>query len=503
MANPNVDPLYGAVPFSGAAYAANNQAAQPFPLAQFIATRNMPDATAVHAAFNMPNQTGLHGAHYRLFKPQGAQVSVAYEAGLFRLFHQFSVYAQHVGVETHYFRFASAAPDNVKFYTQQQQNLTANQNAQVIERRERVFSRLVELFQTTIPVVTLAWNTVFAGHGAQAQQRRIPTMDNNAFVQFRMYNQAGNVRDPQVNAMTYLGGFITPMMTVGDLSVDSVLNNLDDLVQSGDVWEINSNTVFVFTLIRPRGGVMRANRFRQGGMRKIKFSGDISTVRSIVSMRRDSLCAARSLVFLVEREWGTKESFQKVSRFALAQQRIQALALHAESGVPVKVSGVCFEDLEKFSDVLDIQVYVVDKYTIWDRDFCYVTGVDRDRKVALWYEDPDAEPDAITGVCTGHFDALTKVTKIFNCDRYCFDCRTPYDIRREHSCEREVCNICKGIKVRYFRNDEILPDTSVGRFFLRAMVWANAISRVLGSRCFLSLSLRSFWCFCFIEGTGI
>lgn len=459
MANANIDPHYGNVPFSGAQYANNPQAVQVFPLAQFIATRNMPDTAAVQSAFAMPGQLGTYGQNYRLFKPQGAQVAMVYEPGLFRLFHQFSVYAQHVGVETHYFRFAPVDP-NMQWHTQRQPNLSAAANNNAIQRRQRLFQRLIELFRNTLPVVTNAFNGQFAGQGAQAAANQIPPINNQAWVQFRMFNRGGGnaaVGTPVINALNYLGGFITPLMRLVHLTLQAILNHLDSVVQSGDVWEIDVNTVFVFTVIRPRGG-SRAPRGMWGGMRKLKFNGDPSSSRAVMNMMRDSLCASRALVMLCARFWGTKEDFKLVGRFCLPEQKRRALALHATTGVPVQEKGVCFEDLDKFADALDVQVYVVDIYSLQDRDFCYVTGVDRERKVCLWYEDPDAQASSSANAITGHFDAITKITAIFNCDDYCMSCRVTVDRRREHNCARETCGLCRGSNVSTTLNVCVLID---------------------------------------------
>lgn len=334
----------------------------------------------------------------RLFKPSDA-ITVD------NVTHQYSLYSEGTKVESHYFRLN-------RMY-----DMRGADRDFVYDTVQQVFSDVIQCFHTV----------------TQALQGNQPglfgDMNQSAHLQFRLYNRSDNINtnNPSYVQEAVTGGLVTPMLRGSELTVDFLMDVLSKKITSAENWVLDYNTVLVITAVRSRAGGAR-----------VPFLGDLNTSKSVVTMKRDSMCAARSLVLLRARLYGTAKDMNAVSKFNSAQQKIQALELHQLAGVEVRPIGVTFTDLEKFADVLQAQIFVVDDLSTVQKGFCYTTAHKQSKKYVLYFEDRGVSHH------TGHFSAVTKLHCLFGYKSYCYECMKGYNSpRKDHSCDKVMCMICK------------------------------------------------------------
>ena len=201
---------------------------------------------------------------------------------------------------------------------------------------------------------------------------------------------------------------------------------LTDKFQSAEEWTIDINTVFIITIVRTR----------RGGARK-QWNGNINSTRSIINMKDDAMCAARSLVHLQAKEQSMNYDLVKGHGSALQKER--ATALHHSAAVPIRPDGVTFNNLNSFAEVLQAQVCVIDEVSVLTKCFTYKTRVKYDRKYILYYSGIRPGTDDICG----HFHAVTNIAPLFGVRKYCMDCEKGLTGNSKHVCGAEMCPICK------------------------------------------------------------
>jgi hypothetical protein len=277
----------------------------------------------------------------------------------YMLVHQYSLLSRGTRTEQHYLRINTTYDMSATSSTQQLVGIV-----------RAIFFNALELF-------------VRAAAGLRGTYPNIvPPITGRARVQMRMYTREGsnNIEsDPSFMPDMFTGGVVTRIVRYDQLTLQMILEILLDKIQSAETWILDEDTVIVFTLVRVRAG---------GG--KTKFLGELNKSKSVVSFQRDSMCAARAMVYWNARAYQAQTDFRLVRIMRLPMQKQLALALHAKSTVPIRPEGVSFSDLDKFADAMQMQVFVIDDYSVTGRTFEYRTPNVYDHKCVLYYEDAGA-----------------------------------------------------------------------------------------------------------------
>jgi hypothetical protein len=344
------------------------------------------------------------------------------------LMHQYSLWGGATRTEQHYFRMRSFHDMNAM--TGPAEVLSTIED---IFRQVRCLCVCVLLQKGYLPVkqaLSIFQAVANAFASSPLTQGRIAPMAPGDYVQFRMYTRRGDGdigNNPTYVQAMVTGGIVTSLLRWGDLTLGLLMALLTDKFQSAETWVLDGNTVIVVTVVRAIHGAGRT-----------VFTGDLNHCQSVVHMRRDTFCAARALVYLRARLFGTTSDLKRVRCFTRKAQYDDASALQARCGIPVNERGVSVTDLDKFASELETQIFVVDDYSVRSCEFMYKTGTVFEKKCVLYYE------DTLSVDRVGHFSAVTKVHTMFGCRGYCLDCET--QIRgKDHVCGVSVCCICKSV----------------------------------------------------------
>ena len=406
---------------------------------QGIRVREKPVTTATRLITQQPGnlRNRIITDRFRVLFPDG---SPAYANDLFKL--QYTLVSRGTDVEQHFFRFfggtrALRHPDSGR-YTVNQNKVQAEQ---VQARKELIHDTVVELFDSVIEVFK---STVDAQNPHPVRRRGTLDVSFNQRslkptdkVQVRLMNRQApgrsRIENPVVeNSVT--GGLISSVMLVNMLK-GSTFAEIASKLQSAEHWVFDKNTVIVFTRVIDMHG--HVARLRGAG--RNTFRGDSHCSRAVACMQRDTMCAARALVYLHTQAFGTVKEFERVRKFGRGEQTTRANDLHTRAGVAKRSDGVSFEDLNAFARVLGVQILVVDEYSILSKAFTYRTSQVCETKLVLYYE------DARDGGRVGHFNAVTKVHVLFGVRAYCLKCETPVTSAATHKCGIDPCNLCKTI----------------------------------------------------------
>ena len=192
-----------------------------------------------------------------------------------------------------------------------------------------------------------------------------------------------------------------------------------DFLLQGDV------EVTCFRVKLPYGG---GNRGRNA---IIDFSVWKKKAHSVITVKEDGLCCARSIVLgkayadgLRGKQWrALREDFVGV-------QYKEAVALCETAGVnPTNLCGI--EELKKFEQVLPGYQLIVCNAS--QRSSFLYYGKEAPKQILLLYGD-------------NHYDCLLSITAFLRCNYFCFSCKKGYLSRGKHKCDR-VCSACLSLGV--------------------------------------------------------
>lgn len=353
---------------------------------------------------------------------------------------QYATYTVSTGVENYFFRYNGAAAVRPTALQRRAEAgfPTRGSNATTLDPEARTAAVIASTNNSWLNIVeslfTSLRSAIELGANRLANElegaRNVPELKSHHRVTLSMYSRKRGAgasgaatleNNPTFISNDAFGVLATPLMQWGLLTVDEMMTILGRILQSIEIWIINGDTVWSVTIIRGNSGGVLVGK----------------AARSVIDMHNDTLCAARALVYLMARKWGTTKEFMALRRFKRKPQKVAALALHDKAGVPVDPQGVSFPDLNRFAAALGVQIMVVDKFSCIQKNFMYRTPEKREKRVVLYYE--GSQMDSI-----GHFNPVTTLNSLFNVRNYCLTCECPYS--NDHICGVTICIICKSME---------------------------------------------------------
>lgn len=218
-----------------------------------------------------------------------------------------------------------------------------------------------------------------------------------------------------------------PYTTANTISGGSVWNMINSVFQSNASADLTDNFTISSSIVEmPRG----AGRFN---MKNVSYETFCRKKRGIITIaNNDSLCLPRALVVgrVLAKTGGKRDpKYLKIRKDYSRMQERKAKELMRKSGVEIGEEGSGIPELQKFQCYMknyDITVY---EFKNNKRHKMFQGGnSDAKLKIYLIHEN-------------NHFNVVSSLTALFNCNYYCEKCNVIYFHKTQHIC-KEICQFC-------------------------------------------------------------